>query len=73
MDIVLKMGWSEMYIRSTETLSPTFFLHLATKMVAARDSLSVGDWRSFSREFDKSKRKKKTKQQQPRTLISGIH
>ena len=40
MDIVLKIKRSEMYIRSTETLGPAFFLHLATKMVAARDTLS---------------------------------
>ena len=37
-------------------MGPAFFLHLATKMVAARDTLQVRDWRSFSREYEKSKR-----------------
>lgn len=41
---------------STETMGPAFFLQLATKMVAARDTLQVRDWRTFSREYDKSKR-----------------
>lgn len=44
---------------STETTGPAFFLHLATKMVAARDTLQVRDWRSFSREYEKSKREGK--------------